>query len=180
VGTDIVSAVEIEPADERLRDELTGLPNRALLLDRLGIVLVRRRRPRSDSLAVFSVDVDGMSALNTTYGREVGDAILCGCAMRLSELVRAGDVVARVRDDEFALLCEELSGEVEALVVAERIADGFERPLKTTRGGFTVGVTVGVVIVAGGAMEPERVLREAHRAMLRGRGAGGEGRFGTI
>lgn len=169
--------MESQPADELLRDELTGLPNRVLLRDRLRVALVRRRRPRDDSLAVLSVDLDGMRAFNRRYGREVGDAVLQAAAVRLSELVRAGDTVARAGGDEFVMVCEELTGEDEALVVAERVIEGFDRPLLAGDAEHTLTVSVGLVVVAGGELEPDRVLTEAHRAMLRARGDG-PGRFG--
>lgn len=167
--------MESQPADELLRDELTGLPNGVLLRDRLRLALVRRRRPRDDSLAVLSVDLDDMGAFNRRHGREAGDAILQAAAVRLSELVRAGDTVARVEADEFVMVCEELTGEEEALVVAERVIEGFDRPL-VTDAEHVVSVSVGLVVVAGGELEPDRVLGEAHRAMLRARGEG-PGRF---
>lgn len=168
--------MESQPADELLRDELTGLPNGVLLRDRLRVALVRRRRPRDDSLAVLSVDLDGMGAFNRRYGSEAGDAVLQAAAVRLSELVRAGDTVARVDGDEFVMVCEELTGEDEALVVAERVIEGFDRPLPVGDGEHTMTVSVGLVVVAGGELEPDRVLGEAHRAMLRARGEG-PGRF---
>lgn len=169
--------MESQPADELLRDELTGLPNRVLLRDRLRVALVRRRRPRDDSLAVLSVDLDGMRAFNRRHGREAGDALLQAAAVRLSELIRAGDTVARAGGDEFVMVCEELSGEEEALVVAERVIEGFERPMLVGDDEQTMSVSVGLVVVAGGELEPDRVLTEAHKAMLRARGEG-PGRFG--
>lgn len=168
--------MESQPADELLRDDLTGLPNGVLLRDRLRLALVRRRRPRDDSLAVLSVDLDGMTDFNRRFGRPVGDALLQAAAVRLSELVRAGDTVARAEDDEFVMVCEELSGEEEALVVAERVIEGFDHPLRVGDDEVAVSVSVGLVVVAGGELEPDRVLGEAHRAMLRARGEG-PGRF---
>ncbi|MBJ7332718.1 MAG: GGDEF domain-containing protein [Solirubrobacteraceae bacterium] len=164
--------MESQPADELLRDELTGLPSRVLLRDRLRVALVRRRRPRDDSLAVLSVDIDGMRVFNRQHGRETGDGLLQAAAVRLAELVRAGDTVARAGGDEFVMVCEELTGEDESLVVAERVLEGFDRPLRVGEVDHAISVSVGLVIVAGGEMDPDRVLTEAHRAMLRARGDG--------
>jgi diguanylate cyclase (GGDEF)-like protein len=163
--------MESQPADEQLRDHLTGLPNAVLLRDRLRLALVRRRRPRVDSLAVLSVDLDGMRAFNDRYGRDAGDTVLQAAGVRLSELVRAGDTVARVDGDEFVMVCEELTGEEEALVVAARVVEGFDRPMLAGGTEHTMTVSVGLVVVTGGEIDPDRVLTEAHRAMLRARGA---------
>ncbi len=110
-----------------LHDALTGLPNRALLMERLEHSLLRGRRSGLTS-AVFFVDLDRFKVVNDTFGHRVGDEVLVAVAARLSEVLRPGDTLARVSGDEFVVLCEDLDGPAQADVIVGRLDAAFDQP----------------------------------------------------
>ncbi|HEU4702812.1 MAG TPA: diguanylate cyclase, partial [Conexibacter sp.] len=159
---------------QALHDPLTGLPNRALFLDRLQHALTRARRPGS-SLAVYFCDVDDFKDVNDSLGHDAGDELLIALPPRLREGLRAGDTVARFGGDEFVILCEELDSEGEAIRIAERIGAAFALPFELDGRPHHLSVSVGVVFARGGTATATEVLRDADAAMYRakGRGKGG-------
>jgi diguanylate cyclase (GGDEF)-like protein/PAS domain S-box-containing protein len=160
---------------QALHDPLTGLPNRALFLDRLQHALTRARRPGS-SLAVYFCDVDDFKDVNDSLGHDAGDELLVALPPRLREGLRAGDTVARFGGDEFVILCEDLDSEGEAIRIAERIGEAFALPFALDGRPHHLSVSVGVVFVKGGEASAAEVLRDADAAMYRAKG-GGKGRF---
>ena len=159
---------------QALHDPLTGLPNRALFLDRLQHALARARRPGT-SLAVFFCDVDDFKDVNDSLGHDAGDELLIALPPRLREGLRAGDTVARFGGDEFVILCEGLDSEGEAIRIAERIGAAFALPFELEGRLHHLSVSVGVVFARGGAATATEVLRDADAAMYRAkaRGKGG-------
>ena len=123
-------------------DPLTGLADRAFILDRLSTML---HGDRSDDqrCAVLFIDVDGFKQVNDAYGHLVGDRVLCEVARRLAACVRAGDHVARFGGDEFVVLLERVGGRDEIEPVVRRIQAAFERPIALPQGEVTLGVSVG-------------------------------------
>src|SRR3954469_22417114 len=105
---------------QALHDALTGLPNRALFLDRLGLALSRLDR-RTGLAAVFFLDLDYFKVVNDSLGHLAGDQVLVAVAHRLHESLRDGDTAARLGGDEFAVLCDDLVDEGEAVQIAERL-----------------------------------------------------------
>src|SRR5205085_8480617 len=101
-------------------DELTGLPNRTLMRDRVSQALARARR-ESTQVAVMFLDLDRFKVVNDGYGHPVGDALLKSVARRLSACVREGDTVARLGGDEFLVLLPDLRRSADAYVVAQKI-----------------------------------------------------------
>ncbi|HET6998248.1 MAG TPA: EAL domain-containing protein [Solirubrobacterales bacterium] len=167
-------------AEERLEhmalhDPLTGLPNRALFLDRLEHALASARRPQSH-LAVFFCDIDGFKHVNDGFGHEAGDELLIALPPLLREALRPADTVARFGGDEFVILCEDLESETDAVTVAERIAAAFAKPLKIEGRVHHVSVSVGVVFAAAEEASASGILRDADAAMYRAKDAG-KGRF---
>jgi diguanylate cyclase (GGDEF)-like protein/PAS domain S-box-containing protein len=160
---------------QALHDPLTGLPNRALFLDRLGHALTRARRPGT-SLAVYFCDVDDFKDVNDSLGHDAGDELLVALPPRLREGLRAGDTVARFGGDEFVILCEELDSEGEAIRIAERIGAAFALPFELDGRPHHLSVSVGVVFVRAGEASATEVLRDADAAMYRAKGSG-KGRF---
>ena len=128
-----LAGVENQRAQEAIRhqalhDTLTGLPNRALFLDRVDHALRRIERDRQ-SLAVFFIDLDQFKLVNDSLGHDAGDALLRLVAPRLASAVRPGDTVARLGGDEFAVVCEELAEEEEATRIAKELRAVLEQPV---------------------------------------------------
>ncbi len=163
---------EVELAHQALHDPLTGLPNRALFLDRLGVALDRSRRTES-SVAVLFLDVDGFKEINDSLGHAAGDRLLVGLAERLQEMLRPMDTVARFGGDEFTFLFEELESEREAVLIAERISHTASVPIKLEDGEASVTVSIGIAMVNDASVDPDHVIREADSAMYRAKEQGG-------
>ncbi len=162
---------------QTLHDALTGLPNRVLFEDRLGLALTRARR-RGTQTAVLFLDVDRFKIVNDTLGHRAGDALLREVAERLRTAVRASDTVARFGGDEFAVLCEELSDERDALRVASSLHAALSVPcqLAGDLGGeaesLVLSTSVGVAVARGREATPEELLRDADAAMYRAKELG--------
>jgi diguanylate cyclase (GGDEF)-like protein len=153
-------------------DSLTGLPNRALLSERVAQALARGRRRESFLLAVLVLDVDRFKVINDSLGHEAGDRLLMELGGRLKALHREIDTVARLGGDEFALLLEELEEPRQASLVAERIRSELGRPFDL--GGQEVFATVstGIALSEGGDQKAEELLRDADTAMYRAKANG--------
>ena len=149
---------------QTLHDGLTNLPNRALLLDRLGHAFDRALR-RDRCVAVLFLDVDHFKAINDSLGHATGDALLREVAERLRTTVRPEDTVARLGGDEFVICCEEIEGVAAALTMAERVQEAFAAPFHPDGHEVTVGTSIGVAIAGPAAESPEAVLRDADAAM---------------
>ena len=170
--TDITSrkALERQLAHLALHDELTGLANRTLLSDRVEQMLTRARR-RDCLGALLMIDVDGFKLVNDSYGHNVGDNLLVQLAERLSSAVRADDTVARIGDDEFGAVCEDLHDRKEVSDIARRILAAVAEPV--TIGGETLLVTASVGITFTPADSAAALLRDGDIALQRAKGRGG-------
>ena len=165
-------------AQQATHDTLTGLPNRALVLDRLGQALTRSQR--GDALmAVLFVDLDRFKPINDSLGHHVGDEVLTVIAGRLTTLLRGADTVARLAGDEFLVICEGFPAPDAAVETAERVVAELSRPITTGTGTtvreVTVGASVGIAYADGStALTAEDLVRDAdvamYRAKQRGRG----------
>jgi diguanylate cyclase (GGDEF)-like protein len=165
--------VEGRLAHQALHDDLTGLPNRALFLDRLGQALPRLGR-HATSLAVLFLDLDRFKAVNDVLGHAAGDELLRAVAARLDGVLRAGDTAARLSGDEFAVLCEDVAGERHAIGVAERVAEALREPFRLGGGDeVNVGTSVGIALATEPAEDADALLREADAAMYRAKERGG-------
>ena len=153
-------------------DELTGLPNRLLLLQRMEHAGQRARRSRT-SAGVLFIDLDHFKKVNDTHGHPVGDQLLRAVAKRLSGLVRPGDTLARVYGDEFVVLCEDVHdrGDVEHL--ADRVRRAFVAPFLVGDLELSITSSVGVACSAAGEQISERTVTEADVAMYEQKRAGG-------
>jgi diguanylate cyclase (GGDEF)-like protein len=156
---------------QALHDSLTGLSNRALFLDRLGLALDRCRRS-GGCVAVLFLDVDGFKQINDSLGHDAGDRVLVSLAERLRALLRPADTLCRYGGDEFTLLIEDLESEHEVVPIAERISQAAALPIALERGHAEVTVSIGVAIVADPNVAVEAVIREADAAMYRAKRAG--------
>ncbi|TAN46840.1 MAG: EAL domain-containing protein [Methylococcaceae bacterium] len=145
-------------------DALTGLPNRALIRERLAGALQRSRRQKL-SVALLFVDLDGFKLINDTYGHDAGDAVLTSVAQRLLEQVRPGDTVARLAGDEFVVLCEQIEQPDAIVTLAQRINAVLRQPLVFEAIPLTVTASIGVAIGHGATHSVDDLLRSADTAM---------------
>jgi diguanylate cyclase (GGDEF)-like protein/PAS domain S-box-containing protein len=149
---------------EALHDALTGLPNRALLLDRLTHATARHQRD-SGAVSVLYIDLDGFKAVNDTFGHQAGDALLTRVAAVLARNVRPSDTVARVGGDEFVVLCDDTE-EAGARCLAARVAAEVDRPHTLPFGTVQVRASIGVASTHGPSpQDPLVLLAEADLAM---------------
>ncbi len=161
---------EAEVAHQALHDPLTGLPNRALLGDRLEGALERARR-HGDTVAVVFLDLDRFKVVNDSLGHAHGDELLQACARRLQQAVREVDTVARFGGDEFVVLLDATAGPEDAWHTAERILSALEQPLLVGDGEHHVTASAGCVI-ADTDSTPQQLLRDADAAMYQAKSAG--------
>jgi diguanylate cyclase (GGDEF)-like protein len=154
-----------------LHDPLTGLPNRALFLDRLTVALDRARRT-NEKVAVLFLDVDDFKQINDKLGHAAGDRLLKELAGRLRAMLRPMDTVARFGGDEFTFLFEKLSSEREVLLITERIIHAASVPIRVPEAEMTVTVSVGITTVDDPSIGAESVIREADVAMYRAKELG--------
>jgi diguanylate cyclase (GGDEF)-like protein len=164
-------ATEIESRNESMRDAMTGLPNRALLRDRLDQVLARSRRLFSP-FAVLFLDLDGFKEINDQYGHPAGDQVLVQIANRIRAATREMDTPARYGGDEFVVLCEKVTSEEEAAEIAERISKSIDEPVVIDGAELRVGVSIGIAIGSPGITDADALIREADAAMYGAKNAG--------
>ena len=179
MGTIEQQADEINQFPKRLeqltrqafRDALTGLPNRALFMDRLSHGLTRARR-RHEHVAVLFLDLDRFKVINDTLGHTVGDQLLVEVSNRLGSSVRPGDTVARLGGDEFGLLLEDVADAETAELVALRIEAELAKPLSFEGREVFVTASIGIALSSERLGTPEEVLRDADLAMYHAKAKG--------
>lgn len=155
-------------------DDLTGLANRVLLRDRLARALGAARR-RGSLVAVMLLDLDGFKAVNDTLGHAAGDRLLAAVAERLRSRVRETDTVARLGGDEFALVIEDLVRPEHATLVARKLLDALEPPIRLDGQEARVGASLGVALYPRDGEDPAVLLRLADAAMYAVKAEGGRG-----
>jgi diguanylate cyclase (GGDEF)-like protein/PAS domain S-box-containing protein len=168
-------AVEQQLSHAALHDSLTGLPNRALFLDRLGLAL-RRSRRRVGALAVVFLDLDRFKVVNDSLGHEAGDRLLIDVAGRIAAALRPADTVARFGGDEFTILLDDLEDETEATTISQRLVDVFGEPFALDDDEVFLQTSIGIAIARLGTETAEELIRDADAAMYRAKDAG-KGRF---
>ncbi|MEA2152090.1 MAG: hypothetical protein QOI18_323 [Solirubrobacteraceae bacterium] len=157
---------------QALRDPLTRLPNRLLLMDRARQALTRLQRG-GGIVALLFIDLDRFKAVNDSFGHDVGDRLLIAIAERLGEMMRDSDTVARLGGDEFVILGDEMQTDAEALALGERVLATLKEPFQIGAAEVSMHASVGVSVSHDCEAEPESMLREADIAMYRAKKAGG-------
>jgi diguanylate cyclase (GGDEF)-like protein/PAS domain S-box-containing protein len=169
---DITEEVEARAAlsYQAFYDTLTGLPNRALFLDRLNQELARHRRDGSD-IAVLFLDLDHFKFVNDSLGHETGDDVLKEVSTRFMHGVRAGETAARFSGDEFVFIISDIHGAPGAITAAQRIQTLLEPSVRCGDQDLTVTGSIGIVIPNTGA-DAGTILRDADAAMYKAKGEG--------
>jgi len=176
--TDITARKEVE---QRLlysafHDELTGLANHTLLLDRLEQAILRHRRRKGSLLGVLSLELDRFRMITDSFGPAVGDQLVKAVAERLQTCVRAEDTVARIGRDHFAVLLEDLHDLRQSVEVAERIQREIVRPFSLQGHDLFTPASIGITTSTEQHEQPDEYLRDAGIAMNLAQSAGG-GRY---
>jgi diguanylate cyclase (GGDEF)-like protein len=154
---------------QALHDDLTGLPNRALFVERLHSA-AESARERDTSVAVMFIDLDRFKLINDGIDHAAGDAVLRTTAARLAAILRTHDTVARFGGDEFVVLAE-VRDETEALILAGRLREQINGPMVI--GGRELSVTASIGVVLGRRqIDPTALVRDADAAMYRAKDAG--------
>jgi diguanylate cyclase (GGDEF)-like protein len=151
-------------ADAR-QDALTGVANRTALFEGLAAKLAGDRR-----VAALYIDLDGFKNVNDVFGHAVGDEVLRTVAARLSGVVRAGDIVARVGGDEFVVVSDAFENQGEAVALGCRIRDAVGGRISFSSIHVEVGASVGIAFVSDA--DPDSLLSEADRALYTAKRAG--------
>jgi len=170
---DTTSRRELEQQLERraFQDDLTGLANRALFVDRLEHALSRAARQDEPGIAVLFVDLDDFKAVNDGMGHAAGDELLRGVASRISTCVRGADTVARLGGDEFTVLVEDTPSPDHVSALALRLLEVLQLPIDVN--GVSLGVQASVgVSVATRESTAESLLRDADIAMYSAKSQG--------
>jgi diguanylate cyclase (GGDEF)-like protein/PAS domain S-box-containing protein len=165
--------LEDQLRERALHDALTGLPNRALFLDRAQQALDRRRR-RPEPVVVAFLDLDDFKAVNDTFGHSAGDELLIEMTRRLLACVRPSDTVARLGGDEFAVLLEDTDLQ-SARAVVERMLSAAARPVPVGGEEVVVSLSVGLAEARDGVRDPDQLLVEADTAMYAAKQRGKQG-----
>ena len=170
-----------------MHDPLTGLPNRALLSDRLDQAL--RRSPRASSqIGLLFLDLDRFKAINDVYGHHVGDEVLVTVGNRLTAVLRPGDTLSRLAGDEFVVLCEALTSPAQIHEIAGRVLRSLAVPFTFERGTIILSGSVGVTFTRKTDLRrnpgeihrtADELLRQADAAMYQAKHAGG-GRYVVV
>lgn len=163
---------EREIAFRAYHDSLTGLPNRALLIDRMAIALAQATR-KGEHPAVLFIDLDHLKTINDTLGHAMGDDVLRLFANRLKETVREGDTVARVGGDEFVILLPDAANAGAGEAVARKILKSNHQPLVIEDEELHVTCSLGIAIHPDDGLTADDLLHAADSAMYRVKQAGG-------
>jgi diguanylate cyclase (GGDEF)-like protein len=157
---------------QAVHDILSGLPNRALILDRIEQMLARARR-NEVPVAVLFVDLDGFKDVNDTFGHGFGDELLRSVAERLSVVMRESDSIGRLGGDEFIVVVDGATTDLGPELVAERLLQTLRSPFElehATAGPVTVTASIG--IASGPRPSATELLRDADIALYRAKAAG--------
>jgi diguanylate cyclase (GGDEF)-like protein/PAS domain S-box-containing protein len=156
-------------------DALTGLPNRALLDERLQQEIDRVRHHGS-RFALLCLDLDGFKQVNDALGHEAGDAVLAAVAARLTSCVRAADTVARRGGDEFVIIhVTDSALPASAVTLAECLIEAVSVPMESNVVPVHIGLSIGIAVAADGCTQPQALLRDADKAMYEAKAAGRNG-----
>jgi diguanylate cyclase (GGDEF)-like protein/PAS domain S-box-containing protein len=162
--------------EERIRyqatyDQLTGLPNRSLFMDRLSVALHQAQR-YSQRVGLMFIDLDGFKLINDTLGHDIGDELLKEVAQRLLVCVRQGDTVTRFGGDEFTIIMPDLGDVRNVLAIAHRIIDALKSPFLLKGSEAYISASIGITSFPDDASTVQSLLKNADAAMYRAKETG--------
>ena len=163
--------VEAMMRDMAHYDAITGLPNRNLLHDRLGQVLLQTQRNR-EQMAVMFLDLDRFKNINDTLGHAVGDELLRHVAQRLSMTLRASDTLARLGGDEFVVVLPRLNNRLQAQTVAEKLIEALQAPIVVDGHALHISTSIGICLCPDDGTDMAILLRNADTAMYQAKSSG--------
>ena len=152
-------------------DQLTKIPNRYLLLDRITHLIEQSQR-NNNTFTLFYVDLDRFKAINDAKGHAIGDQVLVEVALRLKQSLRNSDTVARIGGDEFVLLLENTSNKKDISLMAEGIIEAISRPFIIYEEEFEVGCSIGIAIYPNDGVTTDGLLAAADKAMYKSKHKG--------
>jgi diguanylate cyclase (GGDEF)-like protein/PAS domain S-box-containing protein len=172
--TDVTDRKELEEQlrHDALYDDLTGLPNRTLFIERLDRAVELAKRRTDYRFAVLFLDLDGFKVVNDSLGHLAGDELLIGIAGRLQGALRTNDTAARFGGDEFAVLLNDVRRTSDITLVAERLQEQLSMPFTLDGHQVVVSAGIGIAVSSTGYVSAEDVLRDADIAMYRAKGSG--------
>jgi diguanylate cyclase (GGDEF)-like protein len=161
-----------ELSHQALHDALTGLPNRALVLDRAERAIARTARQPGVLAGALFIDVDGFKHVNDNLGHAAGDELLCTVGERLQRAVRTQDTVGRLGGDEFVVLVESTEHDPTLDILADRLIEALREPVEIDGGRKMFSITVSVGVAIGCYSSPDDLLRDADLALYAAKAAG--------
>ncbi|WP_166254870.1 GGDEF domain-containing protein [Marinobacter salicampi] len=171
VGVQLAAAMERKRMQVRLEymaqhDQLTGLPNRALFLDRFHTALARARRQQT-RLGLLFLDLNDFKTVNDTHGHDIGDQLLQAVAARLTSSIRTGDTAGRLGGDEFVVLLDAIEQAGDAALVAEKLLARLGEPYDLARASLTMLPSIGRAEFPEDGADSGALMRHADDAMYR-------------
>ncbi len=150
-------------------DELTGLPNRRLLQDRLRVAMARAKRT-GQKVGIMFLDLNKFKEANDRYGHEVGDQILIHVAHACQKTIRESDTVARTGGDEFVVLLEDLKERADAEIIQVKMAEAIKRPLPGSAPEITISASMGLACYPEDGTDTDTLMRLADASMYSQKG----------
>ena len=172
--TDVTERKKVEEQllHDAFHDVLTGLPNRALFMDRLHQAVERAKRHPEYAFAVFFIDLDRFKLINDSLGHMIGDQLLIGVSKRLEGCTRSSDTVARLGGDEFTVLLDDIKEVSDAVNMAERIYAELKEPFNLEGHDVFTSASIGIAVSSLSYVNPDDLLRDANTAMHRAKSQG--------
>jgi len=147
-------------------DHLTGLPNRALFMDRFEEAIKDAIRDKS-IVALFFIDLDYFKEINDTYGHSIGDKVLQEVSKKVSSSLRVNDTLSRLGGDEFTVIMKNITKVSDVELLAEKLTDILSKPFIIDKKSFIISASIGVSLYPDNGSTPENLLKLADNAMYK-------------